>query len=80
MADKRRRLLKRTALRLEQNQSHPLFVFSLTAEEITAVAEISRLSRSDKGKLLGYQRGEVRRHGPGYRGISHLEYRRHSVS
>jgi len=62
MAEKRRRLLKRTALRLEQNRSHPLFLLSLTAEEIVAVSDISRLSRSGGGKLLGYQRGEVRRH------------------
>ena len=62
MPEKRRRLLKKPALRLEQNRSHPLYLLSLTAEEILAVSDISRLSRSDGGKLLGYQRGEVRRH------------------
>lgn len=61
MAEKRR-VLRKPALRLAQNRSHPLYLLSLTAEEILAAAEISRLSRSDDGKLLGYQRGEVRRH------------------
>jgi len=62
MGKKRRQLLRKTALRLEQNRNHPLFLLSLTAEEIVAVSDISRLSRTDAGKLLGYQRGEVRRH------------------
>ncbi len=62
MAEKRRKLLRKSALRLEQNRSHPLFLFSLTPEEILAVSDVSRLTRSDGGKLLGYQRGEVRRH------------------
>ena len=62
MTEKRRRLLRKPALRLEQNPNHPLYLLSLTAEEIVAVSDISRLSRSDGGKLLGYQRGEVRQH------------------
>ena len=61
MVEKRRKLLRKSALRLEQNSSHPLYLFSLTPEEIRAVSDVSRLSRSDGGKLLGYQRGEVRR-------------------
>jgi DGQHR domain-containing protein len=35
---------------------------SLTAAELVSVADISRLSRSDAGKLIGYQRREVKRH------------------
>ncbi len=62
MAEKRRRLLRKPALRLDQNRSHPLYLLSLTAEEIRDVSDISRLSRSEGGKLLGYQRGEVRHH------------------
>src|ERR1700693_5106312 len=62
MAEKRRKLLRKPALRLEQNTSHPLYLLSLTAEEILAVSDISRLARSEGGRLLGYQRGEVRRH------------------
>jgi DGQHR domain-containing protein len=62
MAEKRKRVLRKAALRLDQNESHPLYLLSLTAEEIMAVADITRLSRSTSGKLLGYQRGEVRRH------------------
>src|SRR5262249_4085322 len=62
MAEKRRRILRKTTLRLDQNESHPLYLLSLTPEEITAVADITRLDRGASGKLLGYQRGEVSRH------------------
>ncbi len=62
MARKRHKLLHKSALRVEQNQNCPLYLLSLTAEEILAVSDISRLARSEGGKLLGYQRGEVRRH------------------
>jgi DGQHR domain-containing protein len=37
-------------------------MFALTGEEILQLADISRLSRSRNGRLLGYQRPEVRRH------------------
>jgi DGQHR domain-containing protein len=37
-------------------------MFSLTGAEILEVADISRLSRGDDGKLLGYQRPEVKKH------------------
>jgi DGQHR domain-containing protein len=54
--------IQRRALRIEQNDKHPLYVFCLTGDEILAVADISRLSRNDDGKLIGYQRPHVRRH------------------
>lgn len=56
------KVLRRRALRLVQTPSNPLYVFSLTGEELLAVADVSRISRTDAGKLLGYQRPEVRRH------------------
>jgi DGQHR domain-containing protein len=62
MAERRKRVLKKAAIRIDQNRNHPLYLLSLTAAELTAVADISRLSRNAGGKLLGYQRGEVRRH------------------
>ncbi|MGE5608804.1 MAG: DGQHR domain-containing protein DpdB [Bacillota bacterium] len=62
MGEPRRRYLKKRAMRLDQNASHPLYLFSLTAEELFGIAEISRVSRDDAGKLLGYQRPEVRKH------------------
>src|SRR5947208_13056205 len=58
----RRRVVRRRALRIEQNPSRPLYVFTLTGEEVLRVAEISRVRRSEQGRLLGYQRDEVRRH------------------
>jgi DGQHR domain-containing protein len=54
--------IRRRALRIEQNEKHPLYLFCLTGEEILSVADISRLSRDDAGKLIGYQRPHVKRH------------------
>ncbi len=54
--------IRRRALWLHQDEKHPLYVFSLTPEELIRVADISRLSRNDAGKLIGYQRPEVKRH------------------
>jgi len=58
----RRRLLKKRAIRVTQSAQHPLFLFALTGEELLGVAEISRVSRGDNGRLIGYQRGAVRQH------------------
>lgn len=55
-------VLRKRALLLEQDADHPIYLFALTAEEILKVAEISRISRDDGGRLIGYQRPEVRRH------------------
>ena len=55
-------VLRRRALRIDQDPKHPLYIFSLTGVELLKIADISRISRDDGGKLLGYQRGEVRRH------------------
>lgn len=57
-----RSVIRRRALRIEQNDNHPLYVFCLTGEEILSAADISRLSRDDAGKLIGYQRPHVKRH------------------
>jgi DGQHR domain-containing protein len=54
--------MRRRALRIEQSAGHSLYLFALTGEEILAVAEISRVSRDDDDRLLGYQRPEVRKH------------------
>jgi DGQHR domain-containing protein len=57
-----RQTIRGRALRFQQDEEHPLFQFGLTGEELLAVAGISRLSRSDAGKLIGCQRPEVKRH------------------
>jgi DGQHR domain-containing protein len=54
--------LKRRAIRISQQPEHPLYLFSLTGEELLQIAAVSRISRDDTGKLLGYQRPEVKRH------------------
>lgn len=54
--------LQKRALRLSQSEEHPLYLFSLTADELGQIAEVSRVSRDNTGKLIGYQRPEVKRH------------------
>lgn len=50
------------AIRIIQDKKHPLFLFSLSAADLLRVAEVSRVSRDSSGRLLGYQRPEVKRH------------------
>src|SRR5262245_57245171 len=59
---KRPAILRRRALRIDQDPAHPLYLFSLSGDEILQIADISRVSRDEKGKLIGYQRPEVKRH------------------
>ena len=56
------KVLRRRALKIQQNDQHPLYLFCLTGTEILSLADISRLSRNDAGKLIGYQRPQVKRH------------------
>jgi DGQHR domain-containing protein len=56
-------IINKRALRLVQAEGvEPLFQFSLTGEELQSIADISRITRDDQGKLIGYQRAEVRKH------------------
>jgi DGQHR domain-containing protein len=55
-------IIRRSALRLEQDEKHPLFTFCLTGTELDALADVARISRGKAGKLLGYQRPQVKRH------------------
>lgn len=56
------RLLERRALRIEQNNHSPLYLFALAANEVSLVADVARISRDEAGKLIGYQRPERRNH------------------
>jgi DGQHR domain-containing protein len=55
-------VLRCRALWARQNKDLPLYVFFLTPTELLAVADVSRIRRSDAGKLIGYRRPEVKRH------------------
>jgi DGQHR domain-containing protein len=55
-------VIERRALRIEQNPGIPLYLFALAAEEVGLVADVARIARNDAGKLIGYQRAEVRNH------------------
>ncbi|TMQ95296.1 DGQHR domain-containing protein [Actinomadura soli] len=50
------------ALRIVQADNYPLYVFMLRAQEVLQFADISRVSRDEAGKLIGYQRPQVRKH------------------
>jgi DGQHR domain-containing protein len=54
--------IRRRALRLNQSEGHPVYMFSLTGREVLQIADISRVSRDDAGTLIGYQRAEVKHH------------------
>lgn len=55
-------ILERRALALRQDTECELYLFALRPEEIDRIAGISRVSRDDDERLVGYQRKEVRRH------------------
>jgi len=54
--------IARRALRIAQPGTPALYLFALQAEEVLQIADISRVSRDDAGKLIGYQRPQVRKH------------------
>jgi DGQHR domain-containing protein len=54
--------LRCRALKASQLPSSPLYLFMLSGKDLLSIAEISRISRDDAGKLIGYQRPEVKRH------------------
>src|SRR5271165_6771733 len=58
----RPKYIERRALRVSQPSGCDLFLLSLSANELLQVAGISRVSRDDGGKLIGYQRAEVKKH------------------
>ena len=62
MATRRRRWLRRQALRIEQHPRYPLLSFALTGTELLSISDTARITRSHSGQLLGYQRSEVKRH------------------
>jgi DGQHR domain-containing protein len=62
MSPRKQKSLRVDAVRLIQSEAHPLFLFSLTGEDLFEVAEISRVSRDDTETLIGYQRSEVKGH------------------
>ena len=66
MTSKRKKvdtIIKRRATMLVQSEGRAVYQFSLTGRELLQIADVSRISRDDDtGKLIGYQRPEVRKH------------------
>ena len=54
--------VRRRALWLHQDELHPLYLFSLTGEELLAITDISRNYSVDLAKLICYEQPEVKRH------------------
>lgn len=62
MVRMKKNLIERKALRVSQKRGHHIFLMSLRGSELLRLAGVSRVSRDNDGKLIGYQRPEVRRH------------------
>ncbi len=56
------RVIRRRALCIEQRKSGPLYLFTLRADEVFDVSDVTRIHRSRSNELIGYQRAEVRQH------------------
>ena len=55
--------LRKRALRVVQCTGVPeLYQFSLTGDELHQIADISRISRDQSGRVIGYQRAGVKKH------------------
>lgn len=54
--------IERKALKVSQRRGKVIYLLSLKASELLSISGISRVTRDDVGKLIGYQRAEVRRH------------------
>jgi DGQHR domain-containing protein len=55
-------IIERKALKVSQRGGKLIYLLSLKASELLSISGISRVTRDDVGKLIGYQRPEVRRH------------------
>lgn len=62
MSTNREQVIERRALRIDQNEETPLYLFALAAEEVELIADVARIGRDDAGRLIGYQRPERRNH------------------
>ena len=56
------RMIRRSALRVEQHTELTLFMFTLTGDELMKVADVWHATRNNVGSLVGYQRPEAKRH------------------
>src|SRR5262249_18584329 len=54
--------LRFTAVGAKQSRAVRVFTFTATVEEVLAICEISRLGRTEAGKLFGFQRPQIAGH------------------
>ncbi|MGV8118909.1 MAG: DGQHR domain-containing protein DpdB [Candidatus Xenobiia bacterium LiM19] len=58
----KKKTIRKHCLKIIQNKEHPLYLFSMTGEELQQVATVSRVNRNSEGEVIGYQRPEVKSH------------------
>ena len=56
------KLIERKALKVQQRGNLFIYLLSLSGDELLTLAGISRVSRNEMGKLIGYQREGVKKH------------------
>jgi len=59
---KKTKTIARKALKIQQKGDRCVYLLSLKGSELVQLAGVSRVTRDNDGKLIGYQRAEVRRH------------------
>ena len=53
-------MIRRRAIRVEQSESHPVFLFALQIDELLAVADVSRVVDAPLEQLVQYTRADIR--------------------
>ena len=56
------KIIERKALKVQQRGNSFIYLLSLSGDELLTLAGISRVSRNDGGRLIGYQREGVKKH------------------
>ena len=56
------KIIERKALKVQQRGNSFIYLLYLSGDELLTLAGISRVSRNDGGRLIGYQREGVKKH------------------
>ena len=57
-----KQVLRCHALRLNQSETNPVYLFALSAGHLRQIADVARIARSSQGALEGYQRSIAKDH------------------
>lgn len=56
------KIIQRKALRVDQKGGRYIYLLTVSADDLLRIAGVSRVTRDNDGRLIGYQRSDVRRH------------------